>query len=235
MSGLVATAQQRRRAATHAALGEPVRLAIADLLAAGDQSPKDLAHSFGLATNLLAHHLGVMEDAGLVRRRRSEGDGRRTYVQLRFDHPMVAALASAAPLPATRRSRRIVFVCTANSARSQLAAAQWQHLSPIPATSAGTHPAPRVHPGAVAVATRHGLALGEHGTTHVDDVVRRGDLLVAVCDQAHEELTAAGSPATLHWSVPDPVRIGTRSAFEAAFADISTRVKRLTPAFPASV
>jgi hypothetical protein len=45
--------------------------------------------------------------------------------------------------------------------------------------------------------------------------------LVTVCDAAHEELDGA---AALHWSVPDPVRVGTDHAFEAAFADLAARV-----------
>lgn len=58
-----------------------------DKLLAGDASPGDLAEALGLGTNLLAHHLHVLEDAGVIRRVRSEGDRRRTYVQLRLDAP----------------------------------------------------------------------------------------------------------------------------------------------------
>src|SRR6478609_9967241 len=82
-----------RRAAVHAALGEPVRLAIVDRLALGDASPGELAEAVGLGSNLLAHHLKVLEDAGVIRRVRSEGDRRRSYVQLRLDDPIVWAAA----------------------------------------------------------------------------------------------------------------------------------------------
>ena len=70
------------RAAVHAALGEPVRLAIVDRLGPGDASPGELRAVVGLPTNLLAHHLKVLDEAGLIRRVRSEGDRRRSYVQL---------------------------------------------------------------------------------------------------------------------------------------------------------
>src|SRR5918996_2361968 len=70
------------RAGVHAALGEPSRLAIVDRLALGDVSPGELAETSGMPTNLLAHHLRVLEQAGVVRRVRSEGDHRRVYVQL---------------------------------------------------------------------------------------------------------------------------------------------------------
>jgi len=51
-----------------------------------------------------------------------------------------------------------VFVCTRNSARSQPAASPWNDAAAVPATSAGTHPAPRVHPGAIEVARRSQMA-----------------------------------------------------------------------------
>ena len=130
------------RAAMFAALGEPVRLALVDRLVAGDASPTALAAELGVGSNLMAHHLGVLEDAGVIRRVRSEGDGRRSYIQLRLDNPTVryAALTSAmGDLLASRDVRRVVFVCTANSARSQLAAATWNTLSDA-AGHLGRHP-----------------------------------------------------------------------------------------------
>jgi ArsR family transcriptional regulator, arsenate/arsenite/antimonite-responsive transcriptional repressor / arsenate reductase (thioredoxin) len=232
------------RARRHAALGEPVRLAMVGRLLQTDASPGELGAVYGLATNVLAHHVKVLQAAGLVRRVRSEGDARRAYLQLRRDDPEVMsllgpALAGAAPRwlePADVGSgpQRVVFVCTHNSARSQLAAASWRQVSPLPAATAGTHPAPRVHPRAVAVGGRHGLHLAGARTAHLGDVVADGDLLVCVCDNAHEELSApAGRPVTapaagrVHWAVPDPVRADTDAAFEAAYAEIVDRVERL--------
>ena len=100
----------------------------------GDASPTALAAELGLGSNLMAHHVRVLEDAGVVRRVRSEGDGRRSYIQLRLDNPTVrsAVLPSAMSDLLDRRDlRRVVFVCTANSARSQLAAATWNTLSDV--------------------------------------------------------------------------------------------------------
>lgn len=154
----------QRRADLHAALGERVRLTMVDALALGDLSPGELADLTGLRTNLLAFHLRVLEEAGLIRRVRSEGDRRRSYVQVRWDDPLVAGLI---PTPPGRPTPRVAFVCTANSARSQLAAAVWGRVSDVPATCAGTHPAASVHPGAVAVARRHGLRLARARTRDV--------------------------------------------------------------------
>jgi protein-tyrosine-phosphatase/DNA-binding transcriptional ArsR family regulator len=223
-----------QRARMHAALGEPVRLAIVDHLALGDTSPGELGKKFELATNLLAHHLKVLQDAGLIRRVRSEGDRRRSYVQLVLDDPLVTALTRPALMPTAGTGQagsaeRVVFVCTQNSARSQLAAAAWARASTVPSTSAGTHPAARVHPRAVRVGRRHGLHLDAHATADIANVVRPGDLLVAVCDNAHEELPPG--QAQLHWAVPDPVRVDTDQAFETAYEQITQRVERLAHAF----
>jgi protein-tyrosine-phosphatase/DNA-binding transcriptional ArsR family regulator len=211
------------RARLHAALGEPARLAIVDTLALGDASPGEIRHALGLTTNLIAHHLKVLQEAGIIERSRSEGDRRRTYLRLRTE-----VLAGLTPVR-LREVPRVVFVCTQNSARSQLAAALWRRRSPIPAASAGTKPAARIHPRAVAVGRRHGLALGTAGTSHVRDVLRPDDLVIAVCDNAHEQLPAPPG-RRLHWSVPDPAPANTDAAFEAAYTDIAARVDRLAPA-----
>ncbi|MER7003222.1 helix-turn-helix domain-containing protein [Dactylosporangium sp. NPDC000555] len=222
----VELASLRARARVHAALGDPARLAIVDALTLGDASPGEIGHDLGLPTNLVAHHVKVLQDAGLVARSRSEGDRRRTYLRL-----VPEVLASLAP-PCLDPAERVVFVCTHNSARSQLAAALWRHRVGGPVASAGTHPAVRVHPRAVKVAHRHGLALDPTGTAKIGDVVREGDLVIAVCDNAHEDLAGPAAPVhpRLHWSVPDPVRTDTDAAFEAAYTDLAGRIDRLAPA-----
>ncbi|MET9344683.1 MarR family transcriptional regulator [Nonomuraea sp. NPDC003804] len=209
------------RARVHAALGDAGRLAIVDRLLLGDASPGELGQALGLPTNLLAHHVKLLQEAGVVERRRSEGDRRRTY--LRLVPQSLSGLLPAAARPAPR----IVFVCTHNSARSQLAAALWSRASTVPATSAGTHPAPRVHPRTLTLAAHHGLDLDHAATRHVDQTLRPDDLVVAVCDAAHEQLADIDR---LHWSIPDPVRAGGDEAFERAYTDIADRVQRLAPA-----
>ncbi|MGH3453937.1 MAG: helix-turn-helix domain-containing protein [Nocardioidaceae bacterium] len=214
----------RSRAGVHAALGEPARLAIVDRLILGDASPIELGTELGLPSNLLAHHLNLLEEAGLVERVRSEGDHRRRYVRL-----LVDALADLARAQ-VQMAPRVVFVCTHNSARSQFAAALFAKRSRVPATSAGTRPADRIHPMAVAVARHHRLSLSRRSrTAHIDDVLHDDDLVVAVCDNAHEEL-GPRTHGRLHWSVPDPARDPTDAVFERAFADIAERVDRLVPA-----
>lgn len=218
-----------RRAARHAALADPARLRIVDELTLGDLSPTELQTMLGMASNLLAHHLKVLEAEGIVERRRSEGDARRTYVRLEPTSLDGLDFAIRRAVP------RVVFICTANSARSQLAAALWRLVSDVPADSAGTHPAPRVAPGAVAAAARFGIPLAVARPRSLDEVLRGDDFVVTVCDNAHEELVARDRPAPgAHWAVADPVRVATDAAFDAAVAELTQRVgdlaPRLTPA-----
>src|SRR5688500_7857840 len=145
----------RARVAKHAALADPARLRIVDLLTLGDLSPTELQAELGMPSNLLSHHLRALEGAGLSTRHRSEADKRRSYIRL-------AAGALEGLVPGREHgARRVLFVCTRNSARSQLAAALWQQVSEIPSISAGTHPAERIAPGAIAVARRHGVAISD--------------------------------------------------------------------------
>lgn len=208
------------RAARHGALADPLRLRIVDALAVSDASPAELEAAMGVRSNLLAHHLNLLEAVGIVSRHRSEADRRRTYIHLER-----AALEGLTPVSVVH-AKRVVFVCTGNSARSQLAAALWTTLSDVPVTSGGTHPAPSVASGAVAAAQRHGLALVAAVPQSLAGILRADDLVVTVCDSAHEELRA---PGALHWSVPDPVPAGTDAAFDAAFADLAERIGDLAP------
>jgi ArsR family transcriptional regulator, arsenate/arsenite/antimonite-responsive transcriptional repressor / arsenate reductase (thioredoxin) len=219
------TTDLKRRTAMHAALADSARLAITDTLADGDASPSELAAMLAMPSNLLAHHLRVLQEAGMVTRRRSEGDRRRNYLRL------VPGSLDALAGPPARSARRVLFVCTANSARSHLAAALWRQASTVPAASAGTRPADAINPGAIDAAIRHRLPLPRLRPRPVGDVGREGDLVVTVCDLAPEEL---GALATVHWSVPDPVPAGDPGGFDAALDELDRRVRLLAPRLAAS-
>lgn len=214
-----------RRAKRHAALADAARLAVIDDLSLGDRSPSELQVMLGLPSNLVAHHLKVLQDAGLVARRRSEGDRRRTYLTLVDATALDSDAAQEIP------ARRIVFVCSANSARSQLAAALWSTFSEVPVTSAGTQPAEQIAKGAWAVAARRSLTLSPGGPQKFSDISATGDFVVAVCDNAYEEL---GAPVALHWSVPDPVSRGSDAAFDSAYTELEKRITTLAPRLKAS-
>lgn len=210
------------RAGSHAALGDWRRLAIVDHLALGDRTVSELANVSGMAGNLLAHHLDVLESAGLIGRRVSEGDHRRRYVALNWHRlPFPPAGAS--------EYEDVLFVCTRNSARSQFAAALWERRTGRSAGSAGSDPAPGVDPRAIRVAGEYGIDLTSAKTRGYGALDGHPDLVVSVCDRALEAgVPTAGAHA--HWSVPDPVARGTVEAFRAAFGEIAARMDHLAGA-----
>ncbi|MFQ6171404.1 ArsR family transcriptional regulator [Oryzobacter sp. R7] len=210
----------RRRATLHSALGDVTRLRIVDLLALSDRSASELGASLSIPSNLLAHHLRTLEAVGLVTRRPSEGDARRSYLTLSAHDEWVLRDAGTDRQPV--RASRVVFVCTANTARSHLAAAAWRRVSAVPAASAGTHPGERIHPGALAAAQRHDLEVPDVAPRVLDE--EAGDVIVTVCDRAHEELDGRD---WAHWSVPDPVVVDTRRAFDEAYEELTARTTRL--------
>jgi protein-tyrosine-phosphatase/DNA-binding HxlR family transcriptional regulator len=205
------------RARVHAALGDPHRLRIVDGLAVSDRTFQELAGLTGLPGNAAAHHLRILESAGLIERRVSEGDRRRRYISLRRER-----LTDLAPR-LDHRDAAILFVCTHNSARSQFAAALWRERMGGTADSAGAEPARHVHPQAIRAAAELGIDLAGTEPKGYDAVTLVPGLVVSVCDRAHEAGVPFDAPA-VHWSVPDPVRVGTTSAFRSAFLEIERRV-----------
>jgi ArsR family transcriptional regulator, arsenate/arsenite/antimonite-responsive transcriptional repressor / arsenate reductase (thioredoxin) len=209
-----------QRAAIHAALGDEQRLAIAEALAATDLTVTEIRALTNMPSNLLAHHLDVLEEAGVIERRVSEGDHRRRYVVLtpvagRFIDPVVPAVIGT-PL----------FVCTANSARSQFAAALWEQRTGSASLSAGTEPADTVNASAVRVASDFGLDLSAAVPHGYDEVATAPTMVISVCDRAGESGIPFDVPR-FHWSVPDPVASGTDDSFRTAFHDIASRIDRL--------
>jgi protein-tyrosine-phosphatase/DNA-binding transcriptional ArsR family regulator len=206
----------------HAALGEPMRLRLLDLLVPGDLTVADIADALGTPGNLLAHHLDVLQRAELIERRASEGDRRRRYVTLTpRAHVVVAPVSLASTTP--------LFVCTHNSARSQFAAAMWRARTGLATESAGTDPVATVHPLAVASAARFGIDLSHEVPHGYADVVAQPDVVISVCDRAAETPDRFAA-RHLHWSIPDPVAAGDAGAFDAAFDEIASRIQWLVEA-----
>jgi len=211
------------RVARFAALGDPVRLAIADHLHDDDLSPDTLAEKLQIQGNLLAHHLKILTEAGLISRKRSQADGRRTYLHLELD-----GFDDLLPTAPAINTRRVVFVCTENSARSVMAEAIWRGVSTVPVSSAGTDPAYRINPRARTAIRRAGLLLEQTEPRDLDEVVKPSDLIVSVCDGVNEKLVNRCN-ARLHWSIADPARVGSDAAFAQTFDEIQSRVLTLVP------
>ena len=209
------------RARVHAALGDPSRLAIVDELTTSDRSPQERQRLVAIPSNLLAHHLDVLEAVGLIERSRSSGDGRRRDVHLRRRH------ARHAGRPTDPAPQPVLFVCTANSARSQLAAALWHDVTGTRAVSAGTHPADRSTPAPSPPAAAPASTSPTPRRPRSTAVRRRPAVTVTVCDRAHEELDPG--PAGCTGRSPTRSR-PARQAFDATVGELRPRISDLVGA-----
>lgn len=212
------TSELLRRAAIHSALGEPARLAIVDELSVSDRSPRDLGLRLHIPSNLLAHHLETLEKIGLILRSTSSGDARRRYVRLDPTN-----LHIIGPHRVSTR-KPLLFLCTHNSARSQLAAAIWQARTGQPARSAGTQPSEHIHRQAISAAKRNRIDIRDIAPSALGKIPRNVQV-VTVCDLVHEELRAPLD--WWHWSIPDPVPSGKPKAFDAVIAELEVRVNQV--------
>ena len=214
-------------------------------LAASDYRVGELTQLLGKPQNLLSYHLAQLREAGLVTARRSAADGRDSYYRvelLRFRDLLGATSATLhpglqlTPAPAERipsRNRRapvVLFLCTGNSARSQMAEALLEHRSDraFTARSAGSRPKP-LHPNAVKVMAEHGIDISGRPTKHLDRFARsRFDRVITLCDKVKEICPEfPGHPATAHWSMPDPASEGrTDEESYPAFCRIAEDLER---------
>jgi protein-tyrosine-phosphatase len=152
-------------------------------------------------------------------------------------HP---ALAEQEPNPAVQLSAtsrppaRILFLCTHNSARSQIAEALLRHLGgdAVEVYSAGTQPS-RVHPGAVVVLQEQGVDTSFLSSKHLEHFIGQSfDFVITVCDNAREACPIfPGHPERIHWSFPDPSAASDpdeqRQAFAHTFVEMEKRLKIL--------
>ena len=227
-------------------MGHPHRWAILSLLARSDLRVGELTELVGEPQNLVSYHLRELRDAGLVCSRRSSFDGRDTYYRVDLDrcgallcdtaaalHPALRFVPSGATPPQRGgRSPRVLFLCTGNSARSQMAAALLEHHCgrAVEARSAGSHPK-ALHPNAVRVMAERGIDISANTTKHLRRYTRSHfDSVVTLCDKVREVCPEfPAEPATIHWSMPDPAAAGvtdaeTYPAFQQAADELETRI-----------
>lgn len=135
-----------------------------------------------------------------------------------------------------QRPLRLIFVCTGNSARSQMAQALLNHKGRgrFVAESAGSQPAARVNPLAIECLESHGYGWTGHAPQGLDSVMNQPwDFVITVCDRAKESCPIfPGQPILAHWGMPDPAEVeGTdaerRRAFDDALLLISRRIDLL--------
>jgi protein-tyrosine-phosphatase/DNA-binding transcriptional ArsR family regulator len=228
------------------ALAHEVRWQIVRELAESDRRVQELVERVDRPQNFVSYHLKQLRICGIVRERRSIADGRDVYYSLdlvalreqlaatgALVHPALTpiwqtpAVGVRTPLP---RLARVLFVCTHNSARSQMAESLLRHASQggIEAFSAGTHPT-RLHPLAVSALDTLGVAndgLFAKPLSHFAGAAF--SYIITVCDRAREEGSAF--PATthlVHWSLPDPVAAesGGPAPFLAVAQELTTRIQ----------
>jgi protein-tyrosine-phosphatase/DNA-binding transcriptional ArsR family regulator len=226
--------------------GHPLRWRLLSELARSDRRVGELCELAGQRQSLVSYHLRQLRDGGLVSARRSLADGRDTYYVLelaRCGELLVSAGASLHPgLASTVGSHpgrgrgvprsRVLFLCTGNSARSQIAEALAERLSEgaVHAASAGSHPKP-LHPNAVRVMRERGIDLAGRRSKHFSEFTgRRFDHVISLCDRVREVCPEfPGTPQAIHWSVRDPAREpGTNDetlpAFERTAVELEMRI-----------
>jgi ArsR family transcriptional regulator, arsenate/arsenite/antimonite-responsive transcriptional repressor / arsenate reductase (thioredoxin) len=225
-----------------------VRWRLLSELAYSDRRVGELCARLELPQNLVSYHLGRLRAECVVSRRRSSADGRDSYYVLELDrcgellagtgtalHPGLRLAPSEPDRPrrsARRRRTRVLFLCTGNSARSQIAEALAEELGGgvVDARSAGSRPKP-LHPNAVRVMSRRGIDIADRRSKHLAEFAEeRFDYVVSLCDRVREVCPEfPGHPDLIHWSIPDPAREAGSdreiyAAFERTAAELATRI-----------
>jgi ArsR family transcriptional regulator, arsenate/arsenite/antimonite-responsive transcriptional repressor / arsenate reductase (thioredoxin) len=233
------------------AIAEPIRWQLLSELGRSDRRVGELTNLLDQPQSLVSYHLRELRDAGLVSSRRSAFDGRDSYYRVDLTrcgellctagaslHPGVRLTLAPSEPKLRRRPARVLFLCTGNSARSQMAEALLEHRSghTIEARSAGSHPK-ALHPNAVRVMAERGIDISGHTTKHVRRFTRtRFDSVVTLCDKVREVCPELpGGPVSAHWSMADPATEGatddeTYPAFERTAEDLEDRIAHLIAA-----
>ncbi|MFI1990954.1 ArsR family transcriptional regulator [Actinoplanes sp. NPDC020271] len=220
------------------AAGHPVRWRLLGQLARGDLAVRELTALLGQPQNLVSYHLGKLRKAELVTARRSSADGRDTYYSLDLArcgdllsgagaalHPGLRLTGAAPAVPGTGR---VLFLCTGNSARSQMAEALLRDRTDgsVQAFSAGSKPKP-IHPRAVSVMAVRGIDLAAARPKHLDEFTgHRFDMVITLCDRVKEVCPEfPGHPRPLHWSIADPgAAPDGPAAFERVADELASRI-----------
>jgi protein-tyrosine-phosphatase/DNA-binding transcriptional ArsR family regulator len=233
--------------------GHPVRWRLLHELARSDRQVRELTGLTGHPQPLVSYHLGRLRAAQLVSARRSSADGRDAYytVDLARCGELLAAAGGALhpalgpgqpQASAPRGPARVLFLCTGNGARSQLAEALAQRRSGglVQAFSAGSHPR-SLHPNTVRVMAERGIDVRGRAAKHLSVFTAdRFGYVITLCDRVREVCPEfPGHPRHIHWSIPDPAAAGDTDeasypAFQATAAELDARIGFLLAAIAAT-
>jgi protein-tyrosine-phosphatase/DNA-binding transcriptional ArsR family regulator len=232
--------------ATLKVLADDTRWKLINALRHSDHQAGELAAQCALPQNLVSYHLGLLRQAGLVQAHRSDADARVFYYGLDLAGLRQAyqQIGASLPLPhgapAALPTTTVVFLCTHNSARSQMAEGWLRQLSGggVSARSAGIEPT-TLDSRAVQVMAEAGVDIGYQQAKGLDAVANHHPgLVVTVCDRARESCAPClDAPLQLHWSIPDPVRKADQveeplEAFRATRDELRVRVEALLGDLP---
>jgi ArsR family transcriptional regulator len=206
------------------------RWRLLQLLRLSDCHVTELVERTGLAQNLVSYHLNALRQAGLLKIHRSDADARAIYYGVNLEgltalyRYLGAELAiPGTPAPELAAAPTVLFLCRANSARSQMAEGWLRALSGGRAIvrSAGTHPG-SLHPLAVQVMAEAGVDIGHQHSKHVDALAGPAhSVAVTVCDIAREECAVWLQATTrLHWSIPDPAEVSDSAQRLSVFREV---------------
>jgi ArsR family transcriptional regulator, arsenate/arsenite/antimonite-responsive transcriptional repressor / arsenate reductase (thioredoxin) len=231
-----------------AVLSDPLRWHLVSELGRSDRRVGELVELVGKPQNLVSYHLAELRRVGIVTGRRSSADGRDVYYRadllrcrdLLGDagfslHPGLSLGPMNRVAKPRRTRRRVLFLCTGNSARSQIAEALVQHRSAgaVEARSAGSHPK-QLHPNAVRVLAERGIDIAGRPSKPLSRFTRhRFDRVITLCDKVREICPEfAGAPSVAHWSIADPAAAAntdaaTYAAFQRVTDEIENRVALL--------
>jgi protein-tyrosine-phosphatase/DNA-binding transcriptional ArsR family regulator len=229
-------------------LADEQRWKLLQELARSDRKVSELTELVDRPQNLVSYHLASLRNAGVVSARRSSADRRDTYYRIEMQRcadllcevgpalqpglRLNMATPQASQGRATKRRPSVLFLCTGNSARSQMAEALLEHLSggAIKARSAGSNPKP-LHPNAIRVMAERGIDISAQKSKHLDRFREmRFDRVITLCDNVRETCpTFPEAAVTAHWSMPNPASEGdsaesTYEAFERTAQELESRI-----------
>lgn len=228
-------------------LAHELRWKILVLLTRSDYCGLEIVQRLKKPQNLISYHLRLLATHQLVSEHRSAADGRDMYYSLNLDllceqyaaaatalHPALGNFTVDSQDILARRIQvnpplRVLFLCTENSARSQMAEGLLRYLAgnSIDVCSAGSQPS-EVHPYAIQILAQMGIDIS-HATSKQLDTFRDQtfDVVITVCDRMKECCpTFPGDSEPIHWSLPDPVALEGVSAQEqlAAFEQLAQKL-----------
>ena len=223
-------------------LSDPLRWQLVVELGRSDRRVGELVQLLGKPQNLVSYHLAELRRAGIVSARRSSADGRDVYYRAdlflcrdllgdagRSLHPGLSLAPASNGDDVLRARPKLLFLCTGNSARSQIAEAliEYRSAGTVEARSAGSHPKP-LHPNAVRVMAERGIDISDRPTKPLTRFARsRFDRVITLCDKVREICPQfPGAPLAAHWSIADPAAAeGSHYAKHAAFQQTADEIE----------